>query len=154
MENVVDALYMGFAALAFTLALSISIGAFTQVTQVSNYIVESKDQETLYTYVDYQGDNTARIVGEETIIPTLYRAYEENYIVRFFKAEGNNRKPIEFLEVKRDAAWIPTNQINLRQMTLGTPEEAVEFVNQLIQGNLDSKFDNRIRLKVANERTL
>ena len=134
MENVVDALYMGFAALAFTL--------------------ESKDQETLYTYVDYQGDNTARIVGEETIIPTLYRAYEENYIVRFFKAEGNNRKPIEFLEVKRDAAWIPTNQINLRQMTLGTPEEAVEFVNQLIQGNLDSKFDNRIRLKVANERTL
>ena len=150
MENVTDALYMGFAVLVFVLAISISIGAFTQVTQVSNYIVESKDQETLYTYVDYQGGNTARIVGEETIIPALYRAYEENYIIRFFDENGER----EFIEVKQDAAWIPTNQINLRQMTLGTPEEAVEFVNQLIQGNLDSKFDNRIRLKVANERTL
>lgn len=147
MENVTDALYMGFAVLAFVLAITISIGAFSQVTQVANYIVERQDRETEYTYVDYQGGETDRIVGEETIVPALYRAYEENYIVRFFEADGIT--PINFFEAKQEeTGWTPTNEINLREMSFGSQEDANEFVGELLNGtvNTNEKFNNRFRL--------
>lgn len=81
MENAVDALYMGFAILVFVIALSLSIFSFSEVTNASQRILDARDKTTTYNY--YTSTGTSRIVTREDIIPTLYRAYYENYIVRF-----------------------------------------------------------------------
>lgn len=81
MENATDALYMGFAMLVFVVALSLSIFSFSEVTSASQRIMDARDKTTLYNY--YTPTGTSRIVTREDIIPTLYRAYYENYIVKF-----------------------------------------------------------------------
>lgn len=108
MENVTDALYMAFAILIFVLALSISIMSFSEVRATSDMIVQMTDRED-YTrerasngtgvageYFFFYSENAnkrERIVNVETIIPTLYRAYKENYKVIFMKKinETQNR---------------------------------------------------------------
>lgn len=81
MENAVDALYMGFAIMVFVVALSLSIFSFTEVTSASQRIMDARDKTKMYNY--YTPTGTSRIVTREDIIPTLYRAYYENYIVKF-----------------------------------------------------------------------
>jgi len=92
MENVADALKMAGAVLLFVLALSIIIFYFGQVRQVSDTILTYKDRETLYIDGDlyYKTSGTERNVDLETIIPSLFRAYLENYKIVF---KGLN-KPI------------------------------------------------------------
>lgn len=147
MENVTDALYMGFAVLVFVLAISISIGAFTQVTQVSNYIVESKDQETLYTYVEY--DSTERIVSGESIVPTLYRAPKENYIVRFRKSDGT---PYYVYKVKDKTTlkFEPKNEIDLRSVTIGNQADARILLDHLLEGTLQNLLSNDTEGRFSN----
>ncbi len=88
MENAADALKMAAAVLIFVMALSISINAFGEVRKTSRIILEYKDREYDYTYVDENKDDagkvsTERWVGIETIIPSIYKAYKENYKVVF-----------------------------------------------------------------------
>lgn len=82
MENAADALKMAAAVLIFVVALSISINAFGQVRLASRTILEYNDKEYNYTYVEDNG-TTKRIVGIESIIPTIYKAYKENYKIIF-----------------------------------------------------------------------
>ena len=79
MENAADALKMAAAVLIFVMALSISINAFSEVRQTSQTILDYKDREYDYTYVDDNGGTTTRIVSAETIVPSIYKAYKENY---------------------------------------------------------------------------
>ena len=88
MENASEALMMAFGVLIFVLALTVAMNSFNQVKSTSD-VVLYRDDET--NYYDYQGATGAasqnRIVGLETIIPTLYKYYKENYTVVF--REGN-----------------------------------------------------------------
>lgn len=142
MENVTDALYMGFAALAFVLALSISISAFNRVTEVSQFMIDTRDRETSYTYVKYQDEvdengkiKTDRIVGAETIVPTLYRAFDENYIVRFLESNGT---PMNILKITKNGETFDTNEIRKQDITTGSLKESNEFFENLLNGNLNS----------------
>ena len=88
MENVTDALKMAAAVLIFVLALSISINAFGEARITATTILEYKDREYDYTYVEENKDSegnsiTQRIVGAETIVPAIYKAYRENYKIVF-----------------------------------------------------------------------
>lgn len=157
MENVTDALYIAFAVLIFVLALSISIYAFNQATIASQFILSTKDRQTEYTYVKYQDQSgnlqTDRIVSNETIVPVLYRAYEENYIVRFYNNDGTK---MDILKIIKNGEWVATNEINLRNMSFGTQQEANQFVNDLLQGNIteeNTKFNNRFKA-IANRKVL
>lgn len=91
MENATNALKMAFAAMVFIMALSVSIIFFNKVKNVSDTVLYAKDETNYY---DYQGaigkaaEN--RIVGLETIVPTLYKYYRENYTVLFRKANYND----------------------------------------------------------------
>ncbi len=85
MENVTDALHIAFGVLAFVLALSVSIMAFGQVRLAAEGILNSTDRETSYSYMAYDASKTTREVTAVDIVPTLYRAYKENYIVKFEK---------------------------------------------------------------------
>ena len=88
MENAVDALKIAFAVFVFTMAISVSIYMFTIVGETSDIVLQSSDVTEFMEYTeisDMIGDD--RIVGLETIIPTLYKYYKENYTVVF--REGN-----------------------------------------------------------------
>lgn len=88
MENAADALKMAAAVLIFVLALSITISAFSEARQASDIILQYNDREYEYTYVEENKDDagnvlTERIVGIESIIPSIYKAYKENYKIVF-----------------------------------------------------------------------
>ena len=123
MENAVDALKIAFAAIVFVLALTIGIAVFTQARTASNVILHGQDSTEYYEYIragiydDETGQwistGDTRIVGIETVIPTLYRYYKENYTVVFLEADGT---PMELYEtITEPTLWsgsdITTNYI-------------------------------------------
>ena len=87
MENAVDALKIAGSVLLFVMAISVAILSFGQVRQVSDVILDYRDRETVYIDGNYyyEASGTERSVGLETIIPTIYRAYFENYKIVFDK---------------------------------------------------------------------
>ena len=98
MENAVDALKIGFAVLVFIIALSLTMFMFTQAIKTADMVLYSSD---ISEFMQYEGfsdfedaqESSERIVGLETIIPTLYKYYKENYTVIFRKYSGG------FLEI-------------------------------------------------------
>jgi len=104
MENAVEALKMAFAVMVFVMALSVSMISFNKVKATSVLILYTKDETN---YLEYQGATGKvaenRIVGLETIIPTLYKYYKENYTVLFrkgdYNAETGEFSNVEYLRV-------------------------------------------------------
>ena len=97
MENASDALKMGFAVLVLIAALSLAIYSFTRVRETSAAITNQKDIKEYYQTLSLEGTGvssnvalSSRVVGVETVIPTLYRYYKENYTVLFYKGSGYN----------------------------------------------------------------
>lgn len=97
MENAVEALKMGFAVLVLVAALSLAIFSFTKVRETTDAITSGADIKEYYqqlsldeTGVSSNNALSSRIVGVETIIPTLYRYYKENYTILFYKGTGYN----------------------------------------------------------------
>lgn len=138
MENASEALLMAFAVLIFVVALSLGISSFSLARQTTQSIVEMTDREFDYTYVDFNSENTSRIVGIETVIPTLYRAYKENFIVRFYK---NNEEEFPVYRKKVRNVFTETNEINLEKEAVANQEKATLFVDCLLYGNLKDNFN-------------
>ena len=88
MENATDALKMAFAVVVFVMALTIAVMMFSQLNQVSKLVVSSSDITKYYEYKIAKDEEQTRIVGLETIIPTLYKYYKENYTVLFLDKGG------------------------------------------------------------------
>lgn len=86
MENATDALKMAFSVFVFVMSLTIAITTFSKANQVSQIVLNNSDETKYYTYETFE--NKSRIVGLETIIPTLYKYYKENYTVLFLDAKG------------------------------------------------------------------
>ncbi len=99
MENAVDALKIAFAVIVFILALTVAIGMFSQLNQVSRIVLASSDITQFYEYTTATAEQSSRIVGLETIIPTLYKYYKENYTVIFLKENGT---PLDLYESQTD----------------------------------------------------
>ncbi len=88
MENAVEALKMAGAVLLFIIGLSVAILAFTISRQGIDAVLKYSDREALRIKNDsrfyyLKSDDTQRYVGTETIIPTIYRAYKENFKIVF-----------------------------------------------------------------------
>ena len=110
MENAVDALKIAFAVFIFVIALSIAMYMFTQVKLTSVLVMQASD---VTEYMDYTELNDMansqtmvdndRIVGLETIIPTLYKYYKENYTVIFRNSNGT---PMDlYITQTNDKLW-------------------------------------------------
>ncbi len=101
MENAAEALLMGFAVLVFALALTVGMTVFSNVKSVSDVVLYASDETNYYDYQGATGKAAQnRIVGLETILPTLYKYYQENYTVCF--REGNyNEETGEFGTTKQ-----------------------------------------------------
>lgn len=82
MEDAVDALKMAFAVFIFVLALSIVFIVFSQAREVSEIVLKYSDNTYFASYINPDNTNTnGRVVGIETVIPTLYRYYKEKFSV-------------------------------------------------------------------------
>lgn len=113
MENAVDALKIAFAVMVFILALSVAIIMFSQLNQVSQVVLASSDVTQFYEYTTATAEQSSRIVGLETIIPTLYKYYKENYTVIFLKENG---EPLPLYESQTDRRlWGTGNNDNRRK---------------------------------------
>lgn len=58
---------------------------FSKARETSEIVLQRADQTEYYDYIDYSGEDSSgnRIVGFETIIPTLYKYDKERYKVTF-----------------------------------------------------------------------
>ena len=86
MENAIDAMKMAFGMIVFIIAISASMYLLNTATSTSRILLYYAD-ETNYLdniNVDESTDITKRIVNVETIIPTLYRTYKDNFDVLFY----------------------------------------------------------------------
>ena len=99
MENASDALIMAADILIFIVALTLCISSFSNVRQGVDNIINrpetikmAKDSEGYINYIQSDKSKATRVVGAETIIPTLYRAIKENFVVYIkFNSETENK---------------------------------------------------------------
>lgn len=91
MENAVDALKIAFAVFVFAIAVALTFSIVGQARATSDTILTLNDKTNLYEYVDSSENNAGekdRIVGFETILPTIYRYAKEQYAVTILDKYG------------------------------------------------------------------
>ena len=73
MENASDAIIMAGAVLIFVIALTVAMTVFSQARATVDTVVYASDRTNYYEYLEMDISNNIknRIVGLETIIPTL-----------------------------------------------------------------------------------
>lgn len=110
MENAVDALKIAFAIFVFVMALSLAIYMFTMARETSDIVLQGSDVTALMEYTEVSDmKDQDRIVGLETIIPTLYKYYKENYTVIFRDSDGT---PLELYKTQTDVDLWSTGYTN------------------------------------------
>ncbi len=117
MENAVDALKIAFAVFVFVMALSLAMYMFTQARETADVVLQSSDVTEFMDYTSLANvidgsttvDGNERIVGLETIIPTLYKYYKENYTVIFLNSNGS---PLELYETQTNINLWSTGYTN------------------------------------------
>lgn len=135
MENAADALKMAAAVLIFVVALTISINAFTGVSQASKIILDYKDREYDNEYIGEYETEKERTVNIESIIPAIYKSYAENYKIVF---------PGITLYEKRDSSYdkVPINYIDLRVYpSLGSTSQRNQFIQAILYGTISFGSD-------------
>ena len=133
MENVADALKMAADFLVFITALAIGITSFSQARSTAQILLNYTDREYETQYVE-STSTTNRVVGAETIIPTIYRAYKENYKIMFYNSDDNNDKMELFKKGEQ-----PINYIDLgsdsKILSLADDAKKDDFIMVLLYGN-------------------
>lgn len=140
MENAAEAIKMAGAVLLFVLALSIILFYFGQVRESADTILDYRDRETMYIDGDYYYEQTGteRNVNLETIVPSVFRAYLENYKIIF---DGLDR-PIYYIKNK-DGIDVPkytldleTNQnLEYKNAVLANNEQKIMFLKGIFYGD-------------------
>ena len=99
MENAVKALEYAFAILIFVIALSSTMRLISEVKTTSDIVFSQIDTKKFYEDAKMPEDEltsdgnikyNGRLVNVETIVPTLYRDYKENYVIEFYDKNGVN----------------------------------------------------------------
>ena len=145
MENAVDALKMAGAVLIFVLAISIIILFFGQVRETADTILDYKDRETLYIEGNYyyKQTGTERQVGLETVIPSIFRAYLENYKIVFdgldkpiYRIKNKNGELLEKYTLD-----LETNKnLEYNNVVLADNEQKIEFIKKILYGSSTYDF--------------
>ena len=147
MENAAEALKMAAFVLIFVLTLTITMASFSEARQVSQRLIEYQDKTYDYTYIDsYKDDKgkiiTERIVGAESIIPTIYRSFLEHYKIYFLNEGGS---PLELYTKKIGDDNVSINYVDLDRddiVPLGNDTQKEDFILALLFGEKYQKFDN------------
>lgn len=89
MENVTRALMIAFSMLIFVIGFTYSMYLINRLTTTSNTLLESVSTTKYYDNIEVKGDVGNREVGVDTIVPTLYRYYKENYAVKILDSDDS-----------------------------------------------------------------
>lgn len=151
MEDAGQALKMAAAVLVFTLALTICITSFSEARRTTQILINSNDREYNYGEQDYvtSATTTHRIVGAETIVPTIYKAYKENYKIIFKDRAGQALELYEKADPNNASEKIKVYAIDLEKDVVGTNEEKEEFIRALLWGSKNRKHSREIK-KIKN----
>lgn len=72
MENISDAVKMAGAALIFVLLLTVTLNLYRQARETSDIILYETDRTNYYQKIRPTQNGVTRVVGIETVIPTIY----------------------------------------------------------------------------------
>ena len=141
MENAMDALKIAAGVLMFVLALTISISCFSKANESVTAIVNMRDRDTKIIYDNIKPSNSlTRIVGIETIVPTMYKTYEENIEIYFKDASGNSM-PIYYKtagnglrEQDDDKHDITVDYVNLAAEVYPDKETCIKHLDMILAG--------------------
>ena len=112
MEHASEALKLAFAVIVFTIAISLTMSIFGKAKNTADVVLSSSDKleyyiENSYGISNFKSGN--RIVGVETVIPTLYKYDKERYKIVFKKGnydidkdEITNIAPLDIYETNTD----------------------------------------------------
>ncbi len=140
MENAAQALKMAAAVMIFVLSLTITITSFGEARKTLQTIISSQDREFnsraedyVSTVTDASGNIiTQRTVRAETIVPTIYKAYKENYKIVF---KGLSQPLYRKASTSVSGDRIDIYAIDLEKDVVGTNKEKEEFVMALLYGS-------------------
>ncbi len=166
MENAAEALKMAGAVLLFVLAISIIIASFGQLIQSADTIIDYKDRETFYIDAQYyyKGDSTERTVNLETIVPSVFRAYLENYKIIFeglgkplyrISASYEENGIMQTEEIEKRSLDLETNQnTKYRNVALASDEQKREFLCGILYGDYSTsgekeKFEEKFKISLS-----
>ncbi len=135
MDDAVQALTMAFAVLVFVIALSISMMLITQARDTSDVLIQYSDLTAFYDNIQLDNDEgvteTERIVGLDTVIPTLYRYYKENFCVKIYDVDNTL---LQIFDVNIET--------NLRSAIVNTNAGTSKTDQELIKDEAYSKIYN------------
>lgn len=149
MENAAEALKIAFAVMLFVMALTLSMSSFSQATRAVNAITAERDKEWVgdlnndgnyyndgyYKYNMYvtPSEDLTRTVGIETVVTSMYRAYEENMTIYFFESDG---RPIKlYNKIDENGNKIEITCIDASEGKIfGSQHEPKEFLDILLGG--------------------
>lgn len=174
MENATKALEIGFGVLIFVVALSLSISTFSNATRATTNIMTNEDKTQSYVYVTEANgvdENNNRIVGVETIVPAMYKAYKENYKILFLDQNGNpitlyyktrnssketeivDGESVTVLPREKDdyGEEIEINFVDLEEEVLGGVEDAIQHLDFILYGNNYQKDDKKYYTKYKRQ---
>lgn len=156
MEDVADALKMAGSVVLFVIALATAIRAFSQARVMVDEVLKYSDREYLTVERDqrfyYVADkeNTgevARNVGLDTVIPSLFRVYNENYKIAF-EFEDNY-----YLYIDNEGNKITS--LEALQGGVTTRTDKTEFIKGILYGPADErKFKKYFLIKELNDEPL
>lgn len=153
MENAAEALKIAFAVLMFVAALSLSISSFSSAKTAIDNIITMRDKTQKYMYVT-PAKSSNRIVGVETVIPTMYKAYQENFRIVFMQKDGEELKelPIYYytdihnskVYDSEKGEYRTINYIDLENERLAGKTEAIQHLDILLEARKgNNKNDNK-----------
>jgi len=161
MDNAVDALKMAFAVLVFIIALTTSMIAFGQAKEASDHVFYMTDKTNFYEYLDEEKDDgraKGRLVSSETIVPTLYRYYKENFNVIIIPKDGNLIDTVNN-KLAKARYGSSTTDSKVRKAVVFNLEEEIKYYNKdyryapwLGNANIDTKKRVDIELSGKSEK--
>ena len=105
MEDAVTAVIMAFSMLVFMIALSLCMYMVGLVTATSSHILYLADETNFMENIEISDlEITKRDVDFDTIIPTLYRYYKENFCVKIYDGRVNPPEFLHVFDIKTEAA--------------------------------------------------
>ena len=145
MENAAEALKMAAGILIFVLALTLCISSFSLARETIDSIVTLKDRETTYTYLESNARED-RIVGVETVVPTMYKAYKENFEIHFKDTDGQESLVL-YKYVDQNGNEIPMSIIDLEKENHANSERAIRRLNYILRGHAGDDYDRNVTSK-------
>ena len=147
MENASDALIMAGQVLVFIIALTVCISSFTTVRAEVNRLVGeneeirmAKDGETYINFMESQKKSSARVVGSDAVVASMYRAIKEDYVIYIKLKE----------DVFNDTAFANNPYIKIMQATTdsittdSSEKPIIETGNKLIKITIGSDTNQNI----------